>query len=49
MLRQVRAKGKSKERLVLNSTPRLLTDDEEPTEQPSSIRQCSRLLHAEIF
>ncbi len=34
----------SKERLLLNSTPRFLTDDEEFTEQPSSVRQCSRLL-----
>ncbi len=31
----------SKERLLSNSTHRFLTDDEEPTEQPSSIRQCS--------
>ncbi len=38
-----------KERLLSNSTPRFLTDDEELTEQPSSIRQCSRLLHAEVF
>ncbi len=28
---------------------RFLTDDEELTELPSSIRQCSRLLHAEFF
>ncbi len=34
----------SKERLLLNSTPRFLTDDEEFTEQPSSVRQCSRFL-----
>ncbi len=34
----------SKERLLSNSTPRFLTDDEELTEQPSSVRQCSRLL-----
>ncbi len=34
----------SKERLLSNSTPRFLTDDEETTEQPSSVRQCSRLL-----
>ncbi len=34
----------SNERLLLNSTPRFLTDDEEFTEQPSSVRQCSRLL-----
>ncbi len=39
----------SKERLLSNSTPRFLTDDEELTEKPSSIRQCSRLLHAEVF
>ncbi len=34
----------SKERLLSNSTPRFLTDDEESTEQPSLVRQCSRLL-----
>ncbi len=34
----------SKERLLSNSTPRFLTDDEELTEQPSRVRQCSRLL-----
>ncbi len=34
----------SKERLLLNSTPRFLTDGEEFTEKPSSVRQCSRLL-----
>ncbi len=34
----------SKERLPSNSTPRFLIDDEESTEQPSSVRQCSRLL-----
>ncbi len=34
----------SKVRLLSNSTPRFLTDDEESTEQPSSFRQCSRLL-----
>ncbi len=34
----------SKERLLSNSTPRFLTDDEESREQPSSVRQCSRLL-----
>uniref|UniRef100_A0A8C1KHZ8 Supervillin-like n=1 Tax=Cyprinus carpio TaxID=7962 RepID=A0A8C1KHZ8_CYPCA len=39
----------SKERLLSNSTPRFLTDDEELTEQPSSVRQCSRLLHVEVF
>ncbi len=34
----------SKERLLSNSTPRFLTDDEESREQPSSVRLCSRLL-----
>ncbi len=34
----------SNERLPSNSTPMFLTDDEESTEQPSSVRQCSRLL-----
>ncbi len=34
----------SKERLLSNSTPRFLTDDEESREQPSSVRQCSRPL-----
>ncbi len=34
----------SKERLLSNSTPRFLTDDDESREQPSSVRQCSRLL-----
>ncbi len=34
----------SKERLLSNITPRFLTDDEESTEQPSSVRQCSRQL-----
>ncbi len=34
----------SKERLLSKSTPRFLTDEEESTEQPSSVRQCSRLL-----
>ncbi len=38
----------SKERLLSNCTPRFLTD-EEFTEQPSNIRLCSRLLHAEVF
>ncbi len=33
-----------KERLLSNSTPRFLTDDEEQREQPSSVRQCSGLL-----
>ncbi len=39
----------SKERLLSNSKPRFLTDDEELTEQPSSIRQCFRMLHVEVF
>ncbi len=34
----------SKERLLSNSTPSFLTDDEESTEQPLSVRQCLRLL-----
>ncbi len=34
----------SKERLLSNSTPRFLADDEESREQTSSVRQCSRLL-----
>ncbi len=34
----------SNERLLSNSPPRFLTDDEESREQPSSVRQCSRLL-----
>ncbi len=34
----------SKERLLSNSTPRFLTDDEESREQPSRVRQCSMLL-----
>ncbi len=36
--------GLSKERLLSNSTPRFVTDDEESREQPSSVRPCSRLL-----
>ncbi len=39
----------SKERLLSNSTPRFLTDDEESREQPSSVRQCSRLLHVGVL
>ncbi len=39
----------SKKRLLSNSTPWFLTDDEELTELPSSIRQRSWLLHAEGF
>ncbi len=31
---------RSKERLLSNSTPRFLADDEESREQPSSVRQC---------
>ncbi len=34
----------SKERMLSNSTPMFLTDDKESTEQPSSVRQCSKLL-----
>jgi len=34
----------SKERLLSNSTPRFLTDDEESREQPLSVRQCFMLL-----
>ncbi len=34
----------SKGRLLSNSTPKFLTDDEELTEQPSSVSQCCRLL-----
>ncbi len=34
----------SEERLLSNSPPRFLTDDEESREQPSSVRQCYRLL-----
>ncbi len=34
----------SKERLLTNSTPRFLTDDEESREQPLSVRQCFKLL-----
>ncbi len=34
----------SKERFLSNSTLRFLTDNEETTEQPSSVRQHSRLL-----
>ncbi len=36
-------------RLLSNSTSRFLTEDKELTEQPSSVRQCSRLLHVEVF
>ena len=39
----------SNERLVSKSTPRFLTDDEDLTEQPSSVRQYSRLLREEVF
>ncbi len=39
----------SKERLLSNITPRFLTDDEESREQPSSVRQCSRLLHMGVL
>ncbi len=36
----------SKERLLSNSTPRFLTDDEELAEQPSSVRQCLNILYS---
>ncbi len=39
----------SNERFLSNRTPRFLTDDEESTEQPSSVRQCSRLLHVGVL
>ncbi len=39
----------SKERLLSNSTPRFLTDDKEFTEQPSSVRECSKLLHVGVL
>ncbi len=39
----------SKERLLSSSTPRCLTYDDELTGQPSSVRQCSRLLHVEVL
>ncbi len=39
----------SKENLLSNSTPRFLTNDKELTEQSSSVRQCFRLLHVEVF
>ncbi len=39
----------SKERLLSNSTTRFLTDDEESREQPSSVRQCSRLLRVGVL
>ncbi len=29
---------------VKGETPRFMTEDEESTEQPSSVRQCSRIL-----
>ncbi len=35
--------------MLSNSTPRFLNDDEELTEQPSSVRPCSRLPHAEVL
>ncbi len=35
---------RSKERLLSNSTPSFLADDEESRKQPSSVRPCSRLL-----
>ncbi len=39
----------SKDRLLSNSTPRFLTDDEESREQPSSVRPCSSLLTVEVL
>ncbi len=39
----------SKEILLSNTTPRFLTDDEDLTEQPSSVIQSFRLIHAEVF
>ncbi len=39
----------SKEILLSNSTPRFLTDDEQLTEQPSSVIQCSRSLLTKVF
>lgn len=39
----------SNERLLLNSTPWLITDYEDLAKQPSSVRQCSILLHSEDF
>ncbi len=39
----------SKEKLLSNSTARFLIDDEELTEQPSSDRQCSKLLLVEVL
>ncbi len=41
----------SKERLLSNSTPRFLTDDEELTEQPSSIQEFNskKLLVIQFF
>ncbi len=34
----------SNERLLSNSTPRFLTDEKELTEQPLSVRYCSRFI-----
>jgi len=39
----------SNERLVSNSTLRFLTNDEDSTEQPSSVRLYFMLLHQEDF
>ncbi len=39
----------SKERLLSNSTPGFLTDDEESREQPSSVRHGSRLFTSVVF
>ncbi len=38
-----------KERLLSKIMPRFLSDDEEFTEQPSRIRQETRLLHDKVF
>ncbi len=35
----------SNKRLLSNSTHRFLTDEKEWTEQPLSVRKCSRFLH----
>ncbi len=46
---QMLEKWLSNERLLSNSTPRFLTDEKVLTEQPSSVRSCSRLLHLGFF
>ncbi len=35
--------------VAVKGTPRFLTDDKEFTEQPSSVRQCSKLLHVGVL